>query len=72
MVHPVKVARGVKLRAHHNNEGRAHIRVGKTTDDVIAIARKLGLKYKTKYKAQREKDRVADRADARNRPDLKV
>ncbi|WP_330082826.1 hypothetical protein [Methylocystis iwaonis] len=61
MAHPEKISRGVKLRPHHNNDGRARIRAGKTTDDVMAIAKKLGLKYKTKYKSQREKDRAADR-----------
>jgi hypothetical protein len=60
MAHPVKISRGVKLRGHHNNEGRAHVRSGRTTDDIMALAKKLGLKYKTKFAAQREKDRLED------------
>ena len=35
-----------KTRRHHNNKGTRHIKLGKCRDDVVIIAKKLGIKYK--------------------------
>lgn len=40
----------MKVRRHHNNDGRRQIRQGKTRDQVKRIAEKLGLTYGKKAK----------------------
>lgn len=37
----------MKTRRHHNNTGERQVRRGKTRAQVKAIARRLGLKYRT-------------------------
>jgi hypothetical protein len=48
----------MKTRRHHNNKGSRQIRRGKTVDQVKAMARRLGLKYKPKADAN---DKRAER-----------
>jgi hypothetical protein len=42
----------LKKRRHHNNKGERQVRRGKTVDQVKAMARRLGLKYKSRTHAK--------------------
>ena len=39
------LSQGVKLRGHHNNDGRVMIKSGKVKDSIIKLAGKLGVNY---------------------------
>lgn len=51
----LKLPESMKTRRHHNNKGYRQIKRGKTTDQVMAIARRLGIPYVTKRTADLKK-----------------
>lgn len=45
-----KLPGGFKTRAHHNSAGTRQVKSGKTVDQVKAMAKRLGLKYRPRQK----------------------
>ncbi len=43
-----KLPKGLKTRRHHNNKGRKQMRLGRTVDQVKALAKRLGIPYVTR------------------------
>jgi len=52
-----KTPAGARTRRHHNTKGLRQIRRGKTTDQIIAMAERLGIPYVTKAEIERKKDK---------------
>lgn len=64
LIDPHRHPNGVKKRRHHNNKGERQIQLGKTIEQVAAIADRLNIPYVTKFKARKHKERM-ERAKAR-------
>jgi len=52
-----RLAPGLKTRKHHNTKGFRQIREGRTTDQVKAMARRLGIPYGAPAPSNRTKEK---------------